>query len=90
MMEYGLEDAILRVSSNDPATYSAETESCDNMSLAAMLSQYARSVTVPDRDFYLTSRRDEIWPKGRQFYKAAKVDKKRLRWNLVVEYETEG
>ena len=45
VMEYGLEDAILRLSSNDPATSSAETESCDNMSLAAMLSQYARSVT---------------------------------------------
>ena len=39
--------------------------------------------------FYLTFRRDEIWPKGCQFYKAAKVDKKQLRWNLVVEYETE-
>ena len=46
-------------------------------------------VTVPDRDFYLTLKRDEIWPKGCQFYKAAKVDKKWLRWNLVVKYETE-
>ena len=59
------------------------------IALAAMLSQYARSVTVLDRNFYLTLRRDEIWPKGCQFYKAAKIDKKRLRWNLVVEYETE-
>lgn len=90
VMEYRLEDAILRLSSNDPATSSAEMESCDNMSLAAMLSQCARSVTVPDRDFYLTLRRDEIWPKGCQFYKAAKVDKKRLCWNLVVEYEIEA
>ena len=88
-MEYGLEDAILHLSSNDPATSSAETESCENMSLAAMLSQYARSVTISNRDFYLTLRGDEIWSKGCQFYKAAKVDKKRLRWNLVVEYETE-
>ena len=86
VMDYGLEDAILRLSSNGPG---AEMDSYDNTSLASMLSQYAESVTVPDRDFYLTLRRDEIWPKGCQFYKAAKLDKKRLRWNLVVEYETE-
>ena len=35
------------------------------------------------------SHRDEIWLKGCQFYKAAKVDKKWLHWNLVGEYETE-
>lgn len=31
------------------------------------------------RGFYPTLRRDEIWPKGCQSYKAEKVDKKRLR-----------
>ena len=85
VMEYGLEDAILHLSSND-LTPSVEGDA----SLASVLSQYARSVLVPDRDFYLTLRRDEIWPKGYQFYKAAKVDKKWLRWNLVVKYENRG
>ncbi len=81
--EHGLEDAILRLSET------SNEQSYDHTSLPTVLSQYARSVTVSDRDFYLTLKRDEIWPRGCQFYKAAKVDKKRLRWNLVIEYETE-
>lgn len=87
VMEYGLEDAILHLSSNGPSSSAAQEDTCT--SLVAMLTEYARNVTVSDRDFYLTLRRDEIWSKGCQFYKAVKVDKRRLRWNLVVEYETE-
>ena len=45
--EYGLEDAILRLSE----TSSNSEESYEHTSLAAMLSQYAKSVTVPHRDF---------------------------------------
>ena len=46
VMEYGLEDAILHLSSNDPTL-----SSIGEVSLASVLSQYARSVLVPDRDF---------------------------------------
>ena len=84
VMEYGLEDAILHLSSNDP------TPSGVDVSLASVLSQYARSVLVPGRDFLISLRRDEIWPKDCQLYQAAKVDERQLRWNLVVEYEREG
>ena len=56
--EYRLEDAILRLSET------TNEQSYDHTSLATLLSQYAKNVTVPDRDFYLTLKRDEIWPKG--------------------------
>ena len=90
-MEYGLEDAILHLSSNGPSSSAAQEDTCTSL---VQVGCYADRVCpechrIRSGFSSYSIRRDEIWPKGCQFYKAAKVDKRRLRWNLVVEYETE-